>query len=54
MNRFLTEEERTALTGEIPAGRMGQPEEAAEMAYRLLTAPSYLTGQIVTLDGGWQ
>ncbi len=53
MNRFLSGEERIALAGEIPAGRLGTPEEAAEMAWKLLSAPDYLTGQIVTLDGGW-
>ena len=53
MNRFLSEEERTSLTEEIPAGRLGTTEEAAEMAWRILSAPDYLTGQIVTLDGGW-
>ena len=53
MNRFLSDEERTALAEEIPAGRLGTTEEAAEMAWRILSAPDYLTGQIVTLDGGW-
>ncbi len=53
MNRFLSKEDRTALTEEIPAGRLGTPEEAAETAWKLLSAPDYLTGQIVTLDGGW-
>ena len=28
-------------------------EEAAECIYRLATAPAYLTGQILTMDGGW-
>lgn len=54
MNAFLSPEERDALTEEIPAGRLGTPEEAAGMAFQILTAPSYLTGQIITLDGGWQ
>lgn len=53
MNRFLSEEDRAALTEEIPAGRLGTAAEAAEMAWQLLSAPDYLTGQIVTLDGGW-
>lgn len=53
MNRFLTEEERGMLTDEIPAGRMGTPEEAAALAFQLATAPDYLTGQIIGLDGGW-
>ena len=53
MNRFLSEEDRAALAEEIPAGRLGTVTEAADMAWQLLRAPDYLTGQIVTLDGGW-
>ena len=53
MNRFLSEEERNTLTSEIPAGRLGTVSEAADMAWQLLSAPDYLTGQVVTLDGGW-
>ena len=53
MNRFLSPGEREALLMEIPAGRMGRPEEAAELVFRLTEAPSYLTGQVIRLDGGW-
>ena len=53
MNRYFTEEDMTALKNEIPADRIGQPEEVAQMVVSLLHAPAYLTGQIVTLDGGW-
>lgn len=53
MNRFLSGEDRDALTEEIPAGRMGRPEEAAALALQLSEAPGYLTGQIIQLDGGW-
>jgi 3-oxoacyl-[acyl-carrier protein] reductase len=53
MNAFLSEEDRQALTDEIPAGRFGQPEEVAEMAYALAEKHPYLTGQIIRLDGGW-
>ena len=53
MNRCFSEEERSALIEEIPAGRMGSPEEVASLAYSLATASSYLNGQILTLDGGW-
>ncbi|MCI8455144.1 MAG: SDR family NAD(P)-dependent oxidoreductase [Lachnospiraceae bacterium] len=53
MNRFLTDSEREALLAEIPAGRMGSAEEAADLAVRLTGTSSYLTGQIVALDGGW-
>lgn len=54
MNRNLSEEEMEALRSEIPADRIGQPQEAAQLLLSLLNAPSYLTGQIITLDGGWQ
>lgn len=53
MNRGFSSEELEALRAEIPADRIGQPEEAARLALALLNAPDYLTGQIVTMDGGW-
>lgn len=53
MNAFLDVTEREQLIEEIPAGRLAEPEEIAELVYSLATAGSYLTGQIVTVDGGW-
>lgn len=53
MNQFLTAEEKEILLDEIPCGRMGLPQEAAELAFSLCNAPDYLTGQIIKLDGGW-
>lgn len=53
MNRCFSEEEREALIDEIPACRFGRPEEAALLASQILSAPEYMTGQIVTMDGGW-
>lgn len=53
MNRCFSADELDALTQEIPAGRMGTPEEVAKLALLLCSAPAYLTGQIITLDGGW-
>ncbi len=53
MNRCFSEEERYALKEEVPAGRFGSPEEIARVALSLVEAPSYLTGQIITVDGGW-
>lgn len=53
MNKCFTPEDLEAVTAEIPADRMGSPEEIARLAYQLATAPTYLTGQIITIDGGW-
>ena len=53
MNRFLSSDELTLLTDEIPASRLGRPEEVAELAFNLCTGNDYLTGQIIGLDGGW-
>lgn len=53
MNKFFSPEDLEAVTAEIPADRMGNPEEIARLAYQLATAPTYLTGQIITIDGGW-
>ena len=53
MNQFLEEDELIALVDEIPAGRLGSAEEVADLVYHLGYKNSYLTGQIIGLDGGW-
>ncbi|MBQ3797693.1 MAG: SDR family oxidoreductase [Butyrivibrio sp.] len=54
MNRsHLSSEDLKELEGEIPMDRMGEPGEVAEIVYMLSNAPEYMTGQIVTVDGGW-
>lgn len=53
MNRFLTPGELAGLTEQIPAGRMGTPEEAADLVWQLAQHNTYLTGQVIGLDGGW-
>lgn len=53
MNACFTEEERAELAEEIPAGRFGMPEEVASLALSLAEGNDYLTGQVITLDGGW-
>ena len=53
MNQFLDEADRQALIDEIPACRMGDPAEVGELVYSITEGPSYLTGQVITLDGGW-
>lgn len=54
MNECFDAAERAALEDEIPMGRYGSPAEVADLAWQLATAPLYLTGQIITIDGGWQ
>lgn len=49
----LSDSELRELSEEIPADRLGTPKEVAELALSLATSPSYLTGQIITIDGGW-
>lgn len=53
MNACFSEEERDVLVEEIPADRMGTPEEIAEFAFSLAETTEYLTGQIITIDGGF-
>lgn len=53
MNSRLSEDEKKSLSDEIPAGRMGEPDEVAKLAYSLYKSDKYLTGQIITIDGGW-
>lgn len=53
MNACLTGEDIISLTSEIPADRIGRPDEVAQLALQLAQAPDYMTGQIITIDGGW-
>lgn len=53
MNHCFSKEELEALRQEIPADRFGTSDEVARLVLQLLDAPEYLTGQIITLDGGW-
>lgn len=53
MNGMLSPEDLESLRQEIPADRLGSPAEVAELIFRTATAPAYMTGQIITIDGGW-
>lgn len=53
MNHCFSEEERKELETEIPAGRFGSPEEVAQIVLSLAEGHNYITGQILTIDGGW-
>lgn len=53
MNNQLSEEDKIVLKNEIPASRFGTPEEVADMVIQLVNSPTYLTGQIIGVDGGY-
>ncbi len=53
MNKHLSSAEIKELEELIPAGRIGKPEEVAETVYLMAQMPVYLTGQIITIDGGF-
>ena len=53
MNDCFNQEERDALCEEIPLSRFGTPKEVADLVLFLAEDKSlYVTGQIITLDGG--
>lgn len=53
MNSFLDKEDKKILLDEIPSGRMGKCEEVAELAFTLAKKDSYITGQVIGIDGAW-
>lgn len=54
MNSHLTPEDLTDLCEEIPADRIGTPDEVADLVLQVANSPAYLTGQVITIDGGWR
>jgi 3-oxoacyl-[acyl-carrier protein] reductase len=53
MNACFSEDDLETVIADIPADRIGKPEEVADLCLQLVQAPEYLTGQIIALDGGW-
>ena len=53
MTADIPENERTALLGSVPLGRMGSTAEIAALAVFLAgPAGGYITGQTLVVDGG--
>lgn len=52
MNSQLSPAEKAELAEEIPAGRFAAPEEIGRVIALMAAFPSYLTGQIIRVDGG--
>jgi 3-oxoacyl-[acyl-carrier protein] reductase len=55
MTESLSDKAKSKLKDKISLNRFGKPEEVASLAYFLITdEASYITGQIINLDGGMQ
>jgi 3-oxoacyl-[acyl-carrier protein] reductase len=53
MTRALSEEQRGALVGQIPLGRLGKPEDvAAAVGFLASPAGDYVTGTVLHVNGG--
>jgi 3-oxoacyl-[acyl-carrier protein] reductase len=53
MTRALSEQQRTALLGQIPLGRLGSPEDIARaVAFLASPAAGYITGTTLHVNGG--
>ncbi len=53
MLSYMTPEQRSAAIARVPMRRFGTPQEIAELVgYLALSAPAFMTGQTLVIDGG--
>lgn len=53
-NRVRSPELTRRLVDQVPVGRLGEPEEIADLAFYLATlSPAFLQGQDIVIDGGY-
>ena len=53
MNGQLSDDERASLAEDFPAGRFASPEEVADLVWQIAGSPTYMTGQVIGIDGGY-
>ncbi len=52
MTAVLPEDLKATIMSQVPLGRMGTPEDIAETVVFLCAGASYITGQVIAVDGG--
>jgi len=53
MLKSVPEDIRKRILGRIALGRFGRPEEVAKLILFLVTNADYITGQVISIDGGF-
>jgi pteridine reductase len=48
----MTEQVKESIVRKIPLGRAGEPDDIARAVLFLVRDASYITGQIIAVDGG--